>query len=216
MRKTHEQYEQQLFEKEIDCFPLEKYITSQTPILHECLVGHQWSAKPNNILNGTRCPLCVNNNIKKTTEQYKAEVPSYKVLEEYLGKGIPILHECPKGHQWKVRPNDLLRKNAGCPSCATYGFDGSKPAILYYVKLSKDNETYYKLGITSNTVTERFKAEKDKELTVIKITEFQSGFQARIEEQKLLSQYPRISVKGFLRTGFSELFEYDVLGLEKI
>lgn len=36
------------------------YINSQTHLLWKCSLGHIWSAKPNNIKNGTWCPRCKN------------------------------------------------------------------------------------------------------------------------------------------------------------
>ena len=78
---THQEYENKLLELEIDYYPIEEYITSRTPILHECLVGHQWRVNPNHILKGRGCPIC--NSTLKTHETYLKD----------LDKTIDILKE---------------------------------------------------------------------------------------------------------------------------
>lgn len=46
-------------EYKIPILPLEYYQDSNTNIQHQCLIcGHQWSARPSNILNNKGCPRC--------------------------------------------------------------------------------------------------------------------------------------------------------------
>lgn len=134
-RKTHEEYENELFEREIDYWPLEQYITNKTPINHECVKGHIWKAKPNSILTGMGCPKCASNR-KKTTEEYKLEIANteYDVLENYLGNKIPILHKHICGYEWRTRPNDIL-SGYGCPSCSN---NKKKNTDEYKTLLPKD------------------------------------------------------------------------------
>lgn len=56
--KSHEDYENQLFEMQSDAYPLEPYIRALTPIKHTCLKDHIWYAAPNDILRGRGCPSC--------------------------------------------------------------------------------------------------------------------------------------------------------------
>lgn len=72
--KTHEQYEEQLFEREIDFYPLEKYVSAKQPILHECLKGHKWQVRPDDILKGRGCPTC-----SKAGFKYKESATLYFV-----------------------------------------------------------------------------------------------------------------------------------------
>lgn len=59
LRKTHEQYVEDLKSVNRDVVPIEMYVDSFTPILHRCLVdGNEWYAKPVNILSGCGCPQC--------------------------------------------------------------------------------------------------------------------------------------------------------------
>lgn len=55
---THAQYEQQLLDREVDAYPIETYISHKTAIKHACILGHEWSAQPHNILNRHGCPIC--------------------------------------------------------------------------------------------------------------------------------------------------------------
>ena len=211
--RTHEEYENSLFEKEIDYIPLEPYINTYTPILHECFNGHIRKISPSNALKSQGCPIC-NNIVLKTTEQYKIEIEEKDIwpIEEYINTRTPIMHECIKGHKFRTSPTSLL-KNLGCPSCATHGFNQNKPGILYYLKITKNNQTYYKLGITNRTVAERFERDKDKQISIIHQIYYNKGLDAKEHEQKLLFKFKhkRVFVPGFLKSGGnSELFEYDI------
>lgn len=217
-KSSNEEYDMKLFLKEIDCIRIENYINARTPILHEGFCGHTWKASPDNILRGKRCPTCFGKT-KKTTQGYKQELIqkkiNFQVLEEYVNDKTPILHSCVKGHSWKAQPTHILNSKTGCPKCMTSGFSKSLPAILYYVKIIKNNETYYKIGVTNRSVKERFIREKDKEITSIMEKQFETGEDALLAEKKILDSYPRVSIDGFLKSsGNTELFEYDILELD--
>jgi hypothetical protein len=145
-KKTHKQYELELFEMEKEFFPIEEYQGSNTSILHECFEGHQWKAFPTNLLTKSAgCPAC-KGLVKKTTEVYKTELKNAGVLiepiEEVINMSTPIKHKCINGHIWKAKPSHILHTKTNCPSCNnTWGFKPSQPAILYYVKLSNKNKT---------------------------------------------------------------------------
>jgi hypothetical protein len=166
-KRTHGEYEQELFSREIDYWPMEEYIGGHTPILHECLKGHTWSIKPSHILSGIGCPYCYGNN-KKSTEEYIGllvkENFNYTPLEEYIGTHTPILHRCEYSHEWKARPHDIL-KGQGCPKCnnvgkynntffTRYPDKANEPGILYCVVLvnkSTRQRECIKIGITKGT-----------------------------------------------------------------
>ena len=96
--------------------------------------------------------------------------------------------------------------------------DGVNKNHALTLKIIKDNETYYKIGITNNTVERRFRDDSDKKIISLKETWYLSGALAQKEELELLRQFKedRQNIKGFLKSGGnSELFEYDILGLDK-
>lgn len=152
--RTHLEYENILFEKEIDYWPVDTYINSYTKIRHECLKGHIWSVDPNSILKGSGCPFC---------------------------------------------------------SCSQFKRD--QPAILYYVKIADDFNTFYKIGVTNGTVASRFINDKDKEIVIGMEIPYETGYLAEEEERRILQKYDtyRVNPGKFIKTGNTELFQEDVL-----
>lgn len=209
--KTHEYYLEELFTKEIDWMPLEKYQGSKVKIAHQCIEGHIHDIIPNSVLSGRKCPVCA----IITTEDYSSRI-NFRVMEPYVNMRTKILHECSLGHQWSARPYNIV-SGWGCPACSKHGFDSTKPAILYYIKITKDYETYYKLGITNRTITERFRDDKDKQIDIIWTETYSDGKLAQAKELALLQEHKskRVNITGFLRSGGnSELFEVDILSKE--
>lgn len=214
-------YNEELKARKIAYIAIENYVSSNVPILHRCTFGHEWKARPNGILSaGNKCPKCSVNR-QKTTSEYLLGLASiginYEVLEDYRGARVPILHSCECGSLWKATPDNVLR-GTGCPSCASYGFDPARPAILYYIKIvSYHQEVYYKIGITNNSVEKRFSKDKDKTIQILMQKQFLLGSDARAEEQSILDKYKshRITIPDFLKSkGNTELFEIDILGLD--
>jgi Zn ribbon nucleic-acid-binding protein len=84
---------------------------------------HEYSVKPNNFKNGTRCPQCFGVS-KKTTEIFKNEVfmlveKEYEVLGTYLTNGTKIkMKHVLCGHEWNVRPSHFLIEGSRCPKCS--------------------------------------------------------------------------------------------------
>ena len=221
-KRTDAEYKEEIILRNLPYYPLESYVGANTKILHRCnTCSNEWRITPSYILSYRgKCPNCFGNfRRKKTTEDYKLELLNkgiaHKCVEPYINARIPILHLCSKGHEWLIRPDNMLRGD-GCPSCASYGFDPNKPAVLYYVKISNNELTYYKIGITNN-LEKRFQAERDKRIEVLLTRHFSIGSDARIEEKRLLDMYKVYRVKhiDFLKSrGNTELFRVDVLGLD--
>lgn len=176
-KKTHIEYENELLEKELDCFPLEKYNGAHIKITHECVLGHNWLAAPHEVLKSKGCPKCSLTRAK-THEEYVNELIDsnikYIPLERYKSAKTKILHLCPKGHEWEVRPKDIL-EGQGCRICNCKGLYNDKlflknpdlansPGILYLIKLlGKDKPVCLKIGITTN-LKSRFKSYKHIEI----------------------------------------------------
>lgn len=224
-KKTHIEYEEELMQMESALIPIEPYITSHTPIMHECLEGHTSKVKPYSVLSGKGCKKCDIINRTKTHEEYLAELqivhPQVVVLDRYVNASTSIRHRCTYGHIWWCRPSYMLTisETSHCPDCTSGGFKGNKPGILYYIKIVKENLEYYKIGITNRSVQERFKTEpKTTDIKIIFEKPFLNGYKAREEEQSILKQFakyrqniPELLVSG----GNTELFEFDVLGFDK-
>lgn len=97
----------------------------------------------------------------------------------------------------------------GCPSCASHGFDPSKPGVLYYLKITTDDgQILYKIGITNNSVNERFSLKELSKIEIIKQKLYEKGQDAYDMEQKLLKRYKHYQYIGpkILECGNTELF----------
>lgn len=229
-KKTHAEYEEELFRKEIDHWPLEEYKGYDTPILHECLKGHKTLRSPNNVLRNSECTMCCGN-VKRDHDAYINKLNSnniyYTPTEQYVNTDTAIEHECEKGHKWKISPKHVLEGRA-CPKCAMKtGYyseaffrnnpeAGKQPGILYCVVLvnrKTHKRVCIKIGITKGT------SNKD----VIGRTSHFKGYDTRIqkivhgtlEEVYYLEQYlhelwsDKKYTSEWKFGGHSELFELD-------
>lgn len=126
LKKTTEQYIEEVKNINQDIEVLGEYININTPTLHKCKIdGYTWMGEPANILNGKGCPMCGNKRtsqlLRKAHDQYIKEVnernPSIEVIEQYIDAYTPILHKCKiDGCEWMARPHNILHRN-GCPKC---------------------------------------------------------------------------------------------------
>ena len=91
------------------------------------------------------------------------------------------------------------------------GFDPTKPAILYY--LSVNDGQAYKIGITNRTIAERYTNKDLEKIEILKIVQYASGHDARVEETRIIRQFSYAKYKGddLLSSGNSELFYVDIL-----
>ena len=73
----------------------------------------------NSIQNkASRLALVSKNILKKSTEEYKVQLPkNIKVLESYIGAHNKILHKHSCGYIWLVSPSVIL-SGSNCPECA--------------------------------------------------------------------------------------------------
>lgn len=127
VKKTHQQFLDEIMSKEIPVQILGTYINSQTPLSCKCnKCGLVWEIRPNNLLSGYGCPKCgiekraqsqSKDNTDFVTEMRKIN-PQITIQEEYKGARQPIMCKCNVcGHTWKAAPTNLL-KGKGCPVCA--------------------------------------------------------------------------------------------------
>lgn len=168
------------------------------------------------------CPLCITE-LRKTLladDKYKF-IEKAKAIHgntynydkfNYIRSGIPSTIYCRVHGDFEQSPNSHLN-GRGCPSCANYGFDDSKPAILYY--LSINNGEAYKIGITNKTVEERYTLEELAIIQCMFIKYYAIGKDARLEEKRILTKFKKFKCnKSLLKSGNTELFTEDILKTE--
>jgi len=157
----------------------------------------------------------------KTHAQYIKDLVNKQILytpeQEYISSHSKILHKCTKGHTFMATPDKILQ-GRGCPQCTKYGFNTKIPSILYYIKITKGCNIYYKIGVTNKSVKSRFDAEPSStKITSILEIQFQTGAEAKEKEQEILKNYSnyRVTIPGFLvSNGNTELFSIDILGVD--
>ena len=225
--RTHADYERELFEKEIDYWPLEEYTRAHDKILHECLEGHKWYAEPANILRGRGCPECKNRfTKKKCTQTHIADLaksnPYYVLVpgQTYINNKTPLQYQCINGHTSILKPDHVLQ-GYGCRECSTRGkysntyfekfpHKKSAQAFLYLVELLQNEIPFcFKLGITTQpTVDKRLKQVPFKCNKIIVLDmELETAYNL---EQDLLNKYRFFKYKSEkVFDGYTELLTLD-------
>jgi len=140
VRKTHEEYVQQLKDKGIGARPVEKYINQMIKILHRCECGNEWSVRPNDVLQGKKCGCGLKTPLDQLEKKYYKDLKRRKInvrpLEPYLGCKVKIAHECECGTIFSVEPSVVLRGvKCGCGKVRRNAFSNEK----YFRKLKEKN-----------------------------------------------------------------------------
>lgn len=102
-----------------------EYINSDTKLLWQCQVGHEWSATPDNIKSGKWCRIC---RVKESANRRKATIEDMQKIAlsrkgkclstEYINSQTPLLWECQNGHQWEAQPNNV-KLGTWCRKCSS-------------------------------------------------------------------------------------------------
>ncbi len=119
---------------------------------------------------------------------------------------------CPRHGDWPTTPDNHLR-GTGCPKCGAQHLAGAQihgQQTLYYVYFP--NLRLWKIGITSKTVKERFRTEKEQ-VEILQYKHFADGYTAHMIEQYILNTYYTSAYKGekVLCSGNTELYAQDIL-----
>jgi hypothetical protein len=133
----------------------------------------------------------------------------------YLSAKEPIEIVCIEHGSFWQDPNNHLN-GAGCPSCSNRGFNKDLPAILYYLRINDGYKILWKIGITNNTVKDRFPRDF-KKITILETWGYELGKDAYIREQEIIRQYRHLGYTGdpvLMDSGNTELFVEDILGLD--
>ena len=161
IKKTHDNYLEDLKSRNIKTEPLENYNGAAIKILHKCICGNEWKVSPNTVLSGQNCG-CKVKGVNYNYEQKLIEKDiSVMPLEPYIDSRTKILHKCTCGNEWMVTPNNVLAKKL----CGCKKFDGlcdrnfykNKLTVLYYFEI----DGVYKIGITKNNIEYRYRSECD-------------------------------------------------------
>lgn len=180
-----------------------------------------------NHLAGKGCPQCAGN-VKKTKEQFEIEARlihkdkySYEkfIYVDARTKGIIT---CPLHGEFLQSPDSHLNAKSGCIECLPQGMFSEKyftkrpenkdiPSYLYLVRLYNEEESFYKIGVTTKNTVQRYKhlnLECDYQVEIL-YEEKCSLYQAWKREQEILRlnhQYKYLPKQTF--RGFTECLKF--------
>lgn len=192
-------------------YSLVEYINSQTKVKIICKIHGVFEQKPNNHLRGNGCPSCANlvmgNKLRSNAETFinRANTVHNNQYDyskvKYENARSSIIITCPEHGDFKQSPDNHL-KGVGCPCCANYGFDRSRPASLYVLRSNCGR--YMKIGITHNPKQRHNKLKRDTPFSFKRIELIEgSGAQvAKVEKQLLDATEPVMFTGTF--DGYSE------------
>ncbi len=206
------------------------YINAGIKVIIVCPQHGTFNQRPVNHIREVGCKKCAFESIAAqrtlTTQEFiekakKVHGDRYdysKVEYKAMKQKVEII--CPEhGSFWQLPLNHARENKVGCPGCADSGFDQTKPGILYYLAVTKeDGSTLYKIGITNLTVRKRFATLDLERIRIIKLWKFDVGRHAAEREGEILCQFSEDQYRGpdiLISAGNTELFIRDVLGLDK-
>lgn len=200
-----------------------KYKTLLDKVIIICIKHGDFIQTAADHIAGRGCQQCANERqrsgkqkfIENAITKHEDKYDYSKVKYETAHKKVIII--CPIHGEFKQTANNHIT-GQGCPSCGQSGFDPIKPAILYYVRINKDNDVFYKIGVTNRTIEERFKCEK---LEVIELQkwEYEFGRDAVEKETQIKKMFKNNLFDGLpiMRSvGNTEVFDFDVLNYDGI
>ena len=128
MRKTHEQFIEELKTINKDITVNGIYSTAKTPLQVKCnICGNEWTTTPNSLLRGRGCPKCkarkLSSSQRLTHEEFLERFEAVgnhnvEIVGKYIGMSKPIAVRCKScGHEWSPVAGSLL-SGYGCPKCA--------------------------------------------------------------------------------------------------
>ena len=102
----------------------EHFLNMNTKLRWECSKGHQWGATPHNVIKGSWCKKCANQqkaaNRRLTIEQMKEiaiERGGKCLSQKYINSKTKLKWECSEGHQWRATPDSIKYRGSWCPIC---------------------------------------------------------------------------------------------------
>lgn len=182
----------------------------QTVTAH--IYGKEGCPDCSNISRGLTNRLSIETFIEKSIQIHGDKYDYTSV--NYTGWSNKVIILCPVHGPFKQSPRDHF-DGCGCQQCAKHGFDPSKPAYLYYLKITTDdNRILYKIGITNRTVETRFSLTDLSKIEIVKQKLYENGQEAFDWELYFKRKYKQYQYQGpdILSSGNTELYTEDIYG----
>lgn len=152
------------------------YINGDTKIVITCKKHGDFLQKPVNHLRGNGCKECYRERagscrrltkdefVARADKRHKGFYSYEKAI--YKRSYLKVVITCPEHGDFKQSPTEHINKGSGCPKCRPKGWhrsgfvaackNNSGLGRLYIIKCFSDNEVFYKIGITSQELKDRF------------------------------------------------------------
>jgi hypothetical protein len=205
-------------------YSLVEYIKTSIKVNIICHTHGIFPQTPSSHLQGRGCPKCANGHVPTTKEckekfrEVHGDRYDYSLVE-YINSCTKVNIICAIHGIFPQTPDSHLQ-GCGCPKCAdmarqTMMYEGS--GILYYIKITRDGKTYYKIGVTKHDVETRFKQEKNIQIEELQTTYYEDVVQAYEEEMLIKEKFFQYTTRDKVLDlgGNSEVYDVDVLGLDK-
>lgn len=136
----------------------------------------------------------------------------YVVLDSY---NTYVTIVCPVHGGFKQKASNHI-SGVGCKYCNSvrnYNNYYNVPTSLYYIKISKDGDIKYKIGITTKNVKIRYRGYNGYNIDEIFYYRFNSGNKAFLAEQHLINKYKTYITKdkNYIKNGVTEVFDIDII-----
>jgi len=94
------------------------YDSAMKKTLFQCPEGHEWEARPDNVMNDRGCPHCAGlAPLSKEIVNDRIADRGISLIGDYTTARTKALFRCPEGHEWMAAPSDVMKGN-GCLTCA--------------------------------------------------------------------------------------------------
>lgn len=104
---------------------------------------------------------------------------------------------CREHGAWQVSYNNFIYRKSGCPKCANYGYNWSRPGTLYALRSSCGR--YVKVGVSNSMKSRNYKLRQTTPFDFDRIVaiRFEDGETPFKLEQHLLAKYESAGLSGF-------------------
>jgi hypothetical protein len=196
------------------------YNSSKEKVKIICPTHGEFLQLPSHHLKGCGCPKCsvekASNRLMWSTEDFITKAVEVHgntydySLVDYKGSSNKVKIVLPNGQVVEQLATHHI--SGYRPAEDERGLDYNRPAILYYLKITTTDSTYYKIGITTKTVEQRFTPSELLLIQTVFTIKFSTAKEAFNVEQDLIKQFKPFLYKGenILKSGNTELFICDI------
>lgn len=211
------------------------YKNSKEDVLITCKIHGDFLQKPKTHLEGSGCPSCGKDktlfnksNVGLTGEEFYKNLPEthkqiFFILSDYDTYLIDLDFICKVHGHFRTKPKNFLKRKHGCIPC-TENLNGHSRtefiglgkrnnegnALLYVIKCFNREEVFYKIGITSRNLSQRYsKANLPYDYEIVHLSKQEAGLTWDLEKVilKLCKNFKYKPKQLF--NGSNECFKYD-------